>query len=70
MQYKWQKDDVDDAAINIRNVYATKMLLLFYPFHEHHYFLRFKIDGFFFVKLMKKISVLGFNKENAEYSIC
>jgi hypothetical protein len=67
MQYKQQKDDVDDAAINIRNVYATKMLLLFYPFHEHHNFL---IDGFFFVKLMKKISVLGFNKENAEYSIC
>jgi hypothetical protein len=25
-------DDVDDATLNIRNVYATKMLLGFYPF--------------------------------------
>jgi hypothetical protein len=28
----------DDATLNIRNVYATKMLLLFYPFREHHEF--------------------------------
>jgi len=27
-----EDDDVDDATLNIRNVYATKMLLGFYPF--------------------------------------
>jgi hypothetical protein len=33
-----EDDDVDDATLNIRNVYATKMLLLFYPFCKHHEF--------------------------------
>jgi hypothetical protein len=31
------EDDVVDAAtLNVRNDYATKMLLLFYPFRENH----------------------------------
>jgi hypothetical protein len=31
------EDDVVDAAtLNVRNDYATKMLLLFYPFQENH----------------------------------
>jgi hypothetical protein len=33
-----EDDDVDDATLNIRNVYAAKMLLLFYPFCKHHEF--------------------------------
>jgi len=33
-----ENDDVDDATINIRNVNATKMLLLFFLFCEHHEF--------------------------------
>jgi hypothetical protein len=30
---------VDAATLNVRNDYATKMLLLFYPFRENHDFI-------------------------------
>jgi hypothetical protein len=40
--------EVDDATIYIRNVYATKMLLLFYPFQENHDFLLFEDRWIFF----------------------
>jgi hypothetical protein len=43
-----EDDDVDDATLNIRYVYATKMLLLFYPFHEHHEFPLFQYRWNFF----------------------
>jgi hypothetical protein len=43
-----EDDDVDDATLNIRNVYATKMLLLFYPFREHHEFHLFQDRWIFF----------------------
>ena len=54
-----EDDDVDDATLNIRNVYATKMLLLFYPFHEHHKFPLFQDRWTFFVKLMKRDLCIG-----------
>ena len=43
-----EDDDVSDATLNIRNVYATKMLLLFYPFCEHHEFPLFQDRWNFF----------------------
>jgi len=43
-----EDDDVDDTTFYIRNVYATKMLLLFYPFHEHHEFPLFQDRWNFF----------------------
>jgi hypothetical protein len=43
-----EDDDVDDATLNIRNVYAAKMLLLFYPFCKHHEFPLFQDRWNFF----------------------
>jgi hypothetical protein len=55
------EDDVVDAAtLNVRNDYATKMLLLFYPFHKKTtIFLCLKIGGSSSVKLMKEDLCIG-----------
>jgi hypothetical protein len=43
-----EEDNGVDATLNIRNVYATKMLLLFYPFRECHEFPLFQDRWNFF----------------------
>ena len=65
-----ENDDVDDATINIRNIYAMKMLLLFYPFCEHHEFPLFQDSWNFFVKIMKRDLFIRIHKDNAEFSRC
>ena len=53
------EDDVVDATtLNVRNDYATKMLLLFYPFQENNV-LCLKIGGSSSVKLMKEDLCIG-----------
>jgi hypothetical protein len=54
-----EHDVVDAATLNVRNDYATKMLLLFYPFQKTMIFLCLKIGGNSSVKLMKEDLCIG-----------
>jgi hypothetical protein len=52
-----EDDKVDAATLNIRNDYATKMLLLFYPFQETHDFPLFEDSWKFFYEAHEKGSL-------------